>query len=58
VIVFADNVNDDLYLFMAANYDPNKIIRTSIGNSKSFMFTLDFVIKQFTENDIISLVVL
>lgn len=53
VIVFADNVNDDLYLFMAANYDPNKIIRTSLGNSKSFMFTLDFAIKQFTENDII-----
>ena len=51
VFVFADNVDEDLYLFMISNYDINKIIRTSLGNSKSFIFTLDFSISRFSENE-------
>ena len=51
VYVFADNVCDDTYQFLIANYDPSKIFRISLGNSRSFMYTVDYAIHHFHLED-------
>jgi hypothetical protein len=51
IYVFADNVNEDTYNFLINNYDSSKIFRISLGNSSSFMHTVDFSIKNFDIND-------
>jgi hypothetical protein len=51
IYVFADNVSIEMYNFLTKNYDYSKIFRTSLGNAKSFIYTLDFAINNFSEND-------
>lgn len=55
IFIFADNVDDDLYIFMINNYNKfnnnNKIFRTSLGNAKSFIYVTDFAINNFDENE-------
>lgn len=51
IYVFADNVGDDLYNFILNNYNKSKVFRISLGNAKSFIYTVDFAIKFFNNND-------
>lgn len=52
IYVFADNVCESTYQFLISKHDPAKVIRITLGNAKSFMFTLDFAIANFSENEI------
>ena len=51
IYIFADNVHEDTYQFLKDNIDSNKIIRTSLSNAGSFMYTLNFAIQHFNENE-------
>ena len=51
VYVFADNVSDEIYTFLIEHYEPSKIFRLSLGNGASFMYTVDFAIEHFDENE-------
>jgi hypothetical protein len=51
VYVFADNVSDATYEFLTYHYDKNKVYRLSLGNSGSFMYTVDFAIARFDDNE-------
>jgi len=53
VYVFADNVSDDTYNYLLAHYDYTKIFRISLGNSQSFVHTMDFAINHFNDHKII-----
>ncbi len=53
IYIFADNVGNDLYNFLIQNYNSQKIMKISLGNSKSFMYTVDYAIKNFHDEDII-----
>lgn len=49
IYVFADNVSEDTYNFLRQH--TKKIIRTSLSNAGSFMFSLDFAITRFDNNE-------
>jgi hypothetical protein len=51
IYVFADNVSESTYQFLISHYNPEKVMRISLGNAKSFMYTLDFAIANFSENE-------
>jgi hypothetical protein len=51
VYVFADNINEDTYNYMCEKFDKSKIMRTELGNSKSFLFCVNFVISNFDMNE-------
>jgi hypothetical protein len=51
IYVFADNVSEDTYSFLQENIDNKKIIRTSLSNAGSFMYVLNFAIKNFDDNE-------
>jgi len=53
IYVFADNVSDTTYSFLMNTYTPAKIFRLSLGNSKSFMYTVDYAIANFNPNDVV-----
>jgi len=49
IYVFADNVSEDTYNFLKQH--TRKVIRTSLSNAGSFMFSLDFALARFDENE-------
>ena len=49
--VVADNVSQETYEFLCLNFDSNKIIKTSLGNAKSFLYCVEFALKHFHETD-------
>lgn len=49
--IIADNVSEDTYSFLQQHIDSNKIIRTSLSNAGSFMFSVDFAIKNFKHDE-------
>jgi hypothetical protein len=51
VYIFADNINNELYDFIKSNCKNFKLYKTSLGNSSSFMFTLDYAINNFNDED-------
>jgi hypothetical protein len=51
IYVFADNVSEDTYNFLISNYNHSKIIRISLGNSNSFMYSVDYAINNFDSNE-------
>lgn len=51
IYVFADNISEDTYNFLKEKIDETKIIRTSLSNAGSFMYSLDFAIKNFNDNE-------
>ena len=51
IYVFADNINEDTYSYMCEKFDKSKIIRTSLGNSKSFLFCVNYAISNFNMNE-------
>jgi hypothetical protein len=50
VYVFADNVTDETYNFLSQHVNPDKIIRTSLSNAGSFMYSLDFAVSKFSDD--------
>ena len=50
IIIIADNIEESTYKFLLTLFNKNKIIRTKLGNSKSFIFTMDLVIKDNSSN--------
>ena len=51
IYVFADNVSENTYNFLKEHIDNKKIIRTSLSNAGSFMFSLNYVIAHFNDNE-------
>jgi hypothetical protein len=51
IYVFADNVNEETYQFLQKNIDSSKIIRTSLSNAGSFMYSLNFAINNFSDEE-------
>jgi len=51
IYVFADNVSEETLQFLKNNYNPNKIFKISLGNAKSFMFSLHFAFLNFEDNE-------
>jgi len=51
IYVFADNVREDTLAFLKSHYDPSKIFQTFLGNSKSFLYIVDFAIRTFDESE-------
>lgn len=51
IYVFADNVGEHTYEFISNHVDKSKIIRTNLGNSSSFLNTVDFVINTFEDSE-------
>jgi len=51
IYVFADNVSDETYNFLNDYIESNKIIRTSLSNAGSFMYSLNFAINNFKDNN-------
>jgi len=50
--VFADNVTDNTIDFLT-KHNVNKIVRTSLGNTKSFMLIINTAIAEYSDDDII-----
>jgi hypothetical protein len=52
IYVFADNVSEETFQFLKENYNRHdKIFRISLGNAKSFMFTLHFAFLNFSDEE-------
>ena len=51
IYVFADNVNEETYQFLQKNIDSSKIIRTKLSNAGSFMYSLNFAINNFNDDE-------
>jgi hypothetical protein len=51
IFVFADNVGETTYQFLKEHFEESKIIRISLGNSKSFKYSMDFAISNFDDHD-------
>ena len=49
IYVFADNVKRETYTFLCQYLPHYKIIETKLGNSKSFVYALDFALKFFPD---------
>ena len=49
--VVADNVSDETYAFLANIIHPSNIVRTSLGNAKSFVFCAEYALANFNDND-------
>ena len=51
IYVIADNVSDDTYHFICSYIDSKNIMRTSLSNSKSFLYGVLFVLNNFSDNE-------
>lgn len=51
IYVVADNVSEETYNFLSSKIDSTKIVKTFLGNAKSFIFCLEFALENFGETD-------
>ena len=51
IYVVADNVSDETYTFLMSNIDSSKIMRTNLSNAGSFMFSVDYALKHFNNDE-------
>jgi hypothetical protein len=51
IYVVGDNISNDTYLFLCKYIDHKKIIKTSLGNAKSFIFAVGIAINLFSPED-------
>jgi hypothetical protein len=51
IYIVADNVKEETYLFLQQYMPKEKIIKTSLGNSKSFIFIMEYAITHFNSNE-------
>ena len=50
ITIIADNIEDSTYNFLLTLFNKNQIIKTKLGNSKSFIFTMNLAIKYNNNN--------
>ena len=50
IYVIADNVCDETYIFLLQHVNYDKVLRTNLGNTASFMYSANFAINTF-DND-------
>ena len=53
IYVIADNVSDDLYLFLLERVNPNRIMRTQLSNAGAFMHAVQYSINHFADDDVV-----
>lgn len=53
IYIFADNVSNQLFQFILSNYTRERIERIYLGNSKSFLYTVDFAIRHFAKDEVV-----
>jgi len=51
IYVIADNIGQDTYEFINGHIDQSKIIKTSLGNSGSFLYAVNFCINKFNDSE-------
>lgn len=51
IYVFADNVKDETYTFLQKHMDSSKIIRTYLSNGQSFMYSVNFACRTFSDDE-------
>lgn len=51
IIVIGDNISDDTYNFLLNHIQQDRIIKTQLGNSQSFMFALNLAIQNFSDEE-------
>lgn len=51
IYVVADNVSDETYEFLSSKIEASKIFRTKLSNAGSFMFSVNFAIITFSDNN-------
>jgi hypothetical protein len=51
IYLFADNISEETYSFLTNHMDAKKIIRTSLSNAGSFMYSLKYAMDHFQDND-------
>lgn len=51
VYIIADNINDKTFEFLNKYIDSSKIIRTSLGNSGSFLYSASFAANTFKDDN-------
>lgn len=51
IYVVADNVSDDTYDFLCQNIEKTKIMRTQLSNAGSFMYSVNFAMNNFNDNE-------
>jgi hypothetical protein len=51
IYVVADNVSEETYNFLLSKIDCSKIVKTSLGNAKSFIYCIEFALNNFDETD-------
>ena len=50
IYVVADNVSEETYKFLCLHIDQTKIMQTSLGNAKSFLYCIDFALTNFNDD--------
>ena len=56
IYVIADNISEETYQYLCRYIRTERIIRTSLYNSKSFLYAVGTAIQSFTDNDLVYLV--
>ena len=51
IYVVADNVSEETYKFLSLYIDSSKIFRTNLSNAGSFIYSVNFAINTFNDND-------
>ena len=53
IYVIADNICEETHNYLCEHMRPERIIRTSLNNSKSFLYAVGTAIDRFTDNDLV-----
>jgi hypothetical protein len=51
IYVVADNVSDETYAFLSSYVDSSKIFKTNLSNAASFMYSAEFALKNFNDEE-------
>ena len=51
IYIIADNISDNTFKFLSSYIDTSKIFRTYLSNAGSFMYSINFAINNFSDND-------
>jgi hypothetical protein len=53
IYVIADNISEETYQYLCGRLSAGRIVRTSLHNSKSFLYAVGTAIKSFVDNDLV-----
>lgn len=51
IYVIADNVCEETYQFLISHIDSTKVIKTQLNNAASFIYSVEFAIHHFQDNE-------